>query len=277
MIDPFFLSLCPIVGYTSTMHERHDPYDILVWHYDAMHEALTEDIGMVLSLAARGGPVLELGCGTGRLLLPLGRAGHDVVGVDRSQPMLSGAHKLLATEPQAVRRHVQLLCADMTQLPLMRGRFGLALTSYNTFMHLNASQALLALDSVAERLKPGGLLFIDVANPMAVEETEGSQLTLERVLHDKAREELVVVSAANALDTGRQVLTITWIFDRSMRTGGVVYRSVVDVNYHYYFPHQFELMLAESGLSLLAMYGGYHQQPFSEESDRLLVLARREG
>ncbi|MFW6069333.1 MAG: hypothetical protein ACOC9E_07100, partial [Chloroflexota bacterium] len=119
-------------------------------------------------------------------------------------------------------------------------------------------------------------LFIDVVNPLAVEQTPNDNfLTHERILRDEDADETVLVFAANRLDEGRQALHITWIFDSSPLNGGAVQRQVASVTYHYYFPHQLELMLDEAGLEVVEMYGNYRKEPYSEDAERLLVLARR--
>lgn len=253
-----------------------DPYELLASYYDAMHSALVEDIGFVLSLAAQGGPVLELGCGTGRLLLPLARSGHQIVGVDRSMPMLSSAQTRLQKEPTSVSGRVRLLCADMTTVALAPAHYGLAIIPYNTFMHLNYAQAVSACRRVRAHLLPGGQLFIDIVNPLLAEQTDETQgLTLERVLTDESSGDVVLVMAANELDSPRQLLKITWLFDRTPQRGGPIQRTVVQVAYHYYFPHQLELLLEEAGLELVAMYGSYGKQPYDSDCERLLAIARR--
>src|SRR5690606_34936599 len=118
--------------------------------------------GLVLALAAEGGPILELGCGTGRLLIPLARAGRQVTGIDRSPAMLRLARERAQGEPHAVRRRIKLLCADMADFSLGEPRYKLALISYNTFLHLDATRAMAACRNIGRHLAPGGHLFIDV-------------------------------------------------------------------------------------------------------------------
>ncbi len=258
------------------MTGRNDLYGAIARYYDAMHASLREDVGLVLSLAARGGPILELGCGTGRLMVPLARAQRRVTGIDRSPAMLQLARERLREEPDAVRRRVDLLCADIAEFAIAETRFRLALLSYNTFLHLDATRAMAACRNVARHLAPDGHLFIDVVNPLAVEQTPNDNfLTHERVLRDEDADKMVLVFAANRLDEGRQALHITWIFDSSPLNGGAVQRQVASVTYHYYFPHQLELMLDEAGLEVVDMYGNYRKEPYSEDAERLLVLARR--
>ena len=75
-------------------------YDAIARYYDLSHQSLVEDIPFLLRVAAEtGGPALELGCGSGRLLVPLARAGYAVTGVDNSPEMLARAELRLAGEP----------------------------------------------------------------------------------------------------------------------------------------------------------------------------------
>jgi SAM-dependent methyltransferase len=254
-----------------------DSYSSIAPYYDLLHAGLTEDVGFALTLAARNqGPVLELGCGTGRLLLPLARAGHEIVGLDISAAMLRRAQQRLATETAAVRGRARLVAGNMTRIPLASGRFALAVVPYNTFLHLEWAEAVTAVEAIARQLRPGGCLFLDLANPFAVEQTPGDRLlSLEQVLADPESGNTVVVLAASQLKQGTQLLNITWVFDVSPAAGGAVERTVAQVAYHYYFPHQIEIILQEGGLQLEAFYGDYGEAEFDESAGRLLVIARK--
>lgn len=258
------------------MNMKDDPYELIAAYYDGLHASLQEDVGLILSLAADGGPILELGCGTGRLLLPVARAGYDIVGVDRSLSMLRYARERLQQEPQVVRQRANLLCADMSQFALGQDQFRLAMIPYNTLMHVDASQVAIACANIGRHLAQDGRLFIDVVNPLAVEQTPNDHfLTLERTFEDPRRDELVVVMASSELDAGHQRLRITWIFDATPRQGGAITRRVARVDYRYYFPHQLALALEEAGMEVVGLFGNYRLDPYEEDAERLLVLARR--
>lgn len=254
-----------------------DTYSRLAPYYDLLHASLTEDISFILALAEHNrGPVLELGCGTGRLLLPLARAGYHVTGVDNSAAMLCLASQHLAREPTKVRDRVSLLAGDMTRATLAPGTFALALVPYNTFMHLALAEATATIQAIARQLRPGGRLFLDLANPFAVEQTTGDRLlSLERILTDPESGATVVVMAASQLQEAAQLLSINWLFDASPAGGGPVERTVVQVAYHLYYPHQIDLLFQEGGLQLEALYGDYGEGPFDESAGRMLVLARK--
>jgi len=254
-----------------------DAYSRLAPYYDLLHASLTEDIGFILALAARNrGPVLELGCGTGRVLLPLARAGCRVTGVDNSVAMLDRARRRLAKEPASVRDRVSLLAGDMTRAMLAPATFELAIVPYNTLMHLAPAEGAAAIRAIARQLRPGGCLFLDLANPFAVEQAAADRLlSLERILTDPESGATIVVLAASQLKQAAQLLNINWLFDASPAVGGPVERTVVQVAYHYYYPHQIDLLFQEGGLQLEALYGDYTEEPFDESASRMLALARK--
>lgn len=251
-------------------------YDQIAEFYDLTHADLAEDIPFILELAQQAdSPVLELGCGSGRLLLPLARAGINVTGVDNSAPMLARAKAKLAQEATAVQNRVTLLEADMTQLKLGE-TFGLILIPYNTFMHLDSKQAVAALKKAHAHLSPIGRLFIDLANPFTIASTpEDHLLSLENVLTDPQTGNVILHLAANRLDTAVQTLHITWVYDRSPQAGGPVHRTVAQALYHYHYPHQMELLLQEAGFHPITFLGDYDRSPFQEQSSRLLVIAHQ--
>ena len=254
-----------------------DFYERIAPYYDLLHADLTEDVGFVLTLAERvGEPVLELGCGTGRLLLPLGRAGHAVTGVDNSEAMLRRARRRLAEAGDVVSRQVRLVEDDVTSFELDKKAYRLVLFTYNTFLHFDPSSAVAACRAASRHLHSDGLLFIDVSNPLLMANTPNDRfLTLERTLSDPETGNTVLVLASSQVDEAAQILHITWIYDATPAASGPIQRTIAEGAYHYYFPHQLELILTESGFTLQAMYGAYNEAPFNEESERLLLLAKK--
>ena len=253
-------------------------YDQIARFYDLTHASLTDDLPFILQLAAaKNGRILELGCGSGRLLFPLAKAGHSVTGLDLSAGMLARARVRLAQAETAVQNRITLHQTDITSFALPdAAKFGLAIVPYNTLFHLDSAQALAMLRRVKKVLGENGRLFIDVANPVDIASTpEDALLSLENVLTDPKTGELVVHLASNRLDTASQTLHITWIYDVSAPDGGPVNRTVAQGTYHYRYPHQIELLLQEAGYKQLHLWGDYDQSPYEEDSNRLLVLATK--
>jgi len=250
-------------------------YDLIAPFYDLTHAQLTADLGLVLSLASQaGGNVLELGCGTGRLLLPLARAGYTVTGLDNSEAMLALARQKLAQESEVVRGRITLVSGDMTDLSACGRDFALIIIPYNTFMHLAPNQTDRVLRQIRQHLNTSGQLFIDLINPYAVAQTPNDHLlTLEHCFTDPANGHTILQFARNHLDEAQQILHITWIYDATPPDGGAIHRTIVPVAYHYFFPHQLEMQLSAAGFRITNWFGNYTQHPFTEESDRLLLVA----
>lgn len=121
--------------------------------------------GRLVPLGPRPPSVLELGCGSGRLLLPLLRDGHAVTGVDLSTPMLRRCQERLDRLPPSLRARATLVRGDFRELRLGR-RFSLVLCPFNAMMHLYTRQDLEAfLAVVRAHLAPGGRFAFDVMNP----------------------------------------------------------------------------------------------------------------
>jgi SAM-dependent methyltransferase len=114
---------------------------------------------------AAGSPVLEIGCGTGRILIPTAQAGIDVVGLDLSPEMLAVCRKRLRQEDLAVQSRVELVQADMRTFDLGR-RFTLATLPFRPFQQLiTVDEQLSCLMSIRPHLVDGGRVVLDVFNP----------------------------------------------------------------------------------------------------------------
>src|SRR5204862_6682528 len=109
--------------------------------------------------AGTRGRVLELGCGTGRISVPLVRAGVSFAGIDRSAPMLTQARRKLVR----LRRRAVLVRGDIRALPFASGGFDMVLAPYGILQSLLSARDLTqTLASVARVLAPGGRFGIDL-------------------------------------------------------------------------------------------------------------------
>src|SRR5471032_2230704 len=107
------------------------------------------------------GPVLELGCGTGRLLMPLARTGSRIVGIDRSGPMLERAVRRRRRLP--LDRRPDIVRGDIRDLPFRSRKFGVVVAPYGMLQSLlNDEDFAAALASVSRVLRRGGVLGIDL-------------------------------------------------------------------------------------------------------------------
>src|SRR5438034_8684721 len=136
--------------------------------YDFAYGDYSEDTDFYLNLArATGGPILELGAGTGRVAFPLAKAGHRVVGIDTSSSMLAKANEKVKASRLA-RGRLSFIEADMTAFDLDE-RFALVIVAANTFQHLTLTRDQRAcIGRVAAHLQPGGAFTRSVRSPASL-------------------------------------------------------------------------------------------------------------
>ena len=240
-------------------------YDVLATYYDVLHRELTEDISLVLGLATEAdGMVLELGCGTGRLIMPLVAAGVRVEGVDNSAEMLTIARTKISS-PLAT-----FVQADMTTLSLSK-TFALCIISHNTLMHLNQAQLNSTLQHITAHLQPSGQLLIDVENPFAMAAIEDeAEFYAEEAFLDPRSGLTVTPYARWQVDLANQITQVNWRYEREDGE-----RVSAEIAYHYHFPHTIQQLLSKHGLRLQTTYGDYDCTAFEEASPRLIMLATK--
>ncbi len=251
-----------------------DDYAEMARYYDLINADLTEDIPFWLGLAAeRGGPVLELGCGSGRVLLQLAREGVRAVGVDSSPAMLARARARLAQRAD-LRQRVTLVEQDLRALALEE-RFPLAILPLNTFAHLlTFDDQRAALIGIRDHLAPGGRLALDIPNAAEVFASPTGGLTLERTVRDETRKVDLMEFSTLALDRTAQLGHIIWIYDE-VASDGALRRTRIPMTLRYTFPAEMRALLELAGLKLIGLFGGYQREPFEEGSLRMLVLGER--
>jgi SAM-dependent methyltransferase len=143
---------------------------IFVEAYDAFYSGeaapFAGDVAFYERLAReRGGPALELACGTGRVCLPLAAAGIDITGVDTSDAMLAIARRKADAVGAVVRDRLTLEHQDMTTLELGR-QFGLVFVPFRSFqLLLTIERQCQALDAMRRHLRPGGRLVLHLFDP----------------------------------------------------------------------------------------------------------------
>lgn len=250
-----------------------DPYAAIAAFYDLEYGDYDADLTLYLELARRTGPpVLELGCGTGRVTAALAGAGYDVVGLDSSPAMLARAEAKLT--PQ-LRERVRLVRADMTDFELGQ-TFGLVIIPLGTFGHLTTPEARLrCLEAVRRHLRPGGLLGLDLPNPVAPGFLDDDPaLVLHRVWVDGGR--TLSKFVCRRVDPAEQVERVTCFYDEGGPCGEVR-RTVFTYELAFLFRREAEYLLRLAGFEAEQVWGDYDLGPYHSSADRMFILARRKG
>jgi SAM-dependent methyltransferase len=239
------------------------------------------DLDMYLALAATSdGAILELAGGSGRLAVPLAAAGHDLTAVDRDPRMLARALTAWKAggRPEVGRRKgagkLTLLEHDLTTLRLKR-RFDLVLIALNTLLLLDgrAAQAR-ALNVMRAHLALGGRAVVDVwlPTPDDLALYDGRQV-LDWVRHDPETGEWVAKTSSARYSPGSQTATVTTLFD-AWRDGSPARRTMRRDAICFIGASELLALAAGAGLSAETIAGDYDMTPLSDESDRIVLVAR---
>lgn len=250
----------------------YDPYAEIADLYDLEHGDFTDDLDLYRNLAAMiGDPILEIGCGTGRILIPLAQAGHRVTGTDASSAMLATADHAAARV--GVTDRVTLSRGDMTASPPSpHGPFGLAIVALNGLLHLDAPEAQrAALRALHGALDPRGQLVLDVFNP-----TPEGLRALEGLHHEgtwnQANGKTVQKFSSRRVHPSSQTIETDLWYD-IVAPGGALRRVSTRFPMRYVHRSELILMLEVTGFVEWQVYGSYDLEPFDDGSDRLIVTA----
>ena len=259
-----------------TLLDRFAPfYDLEYAEYDADLEFYGQWAAWVAPEEARRARVLDLACGTGRVTLALAAMGHQVTGVDAAPAMLALARGKTATLEGG---KVRLVEADLRALagPAALGRFDLALCAINSFTHLTTVDDQLAcLRGVHDLLEPAGLLILDLSPIPPGGPVPLNGELLQQGLWARPDGSTVAKMVTGTWDPATQIQEVTWIYDVT-DSDGVLHRTLLPQPFRYLYRYEAEHLLARAGLTLSQVYGDYDLAPYHADSERLILVARRD-
>lgn len=236
--------------------------------YHTHHGLHPEDLPFWLELAKQqSGPVLELGCGTGRVLLPLLQAGFETYGLDNNLEMLRFLRGSLPPEQQG---KVTVFQADMAHFHLAR-RFPLIILPCNTLSTLPAQARRSTLGRVREHLSSGGIFAASLPNPAALAEMprRGEEELEETFSHPLSGNPVQVSSAWRRR---AHHFTVTWHYDHLLPDGQVE-RLTAQAVHALEPPEVYFEELAQAGLRTMGVYGEFDRSLYTQESPNLILVA----
>jgi SAM-dependent methyltransferase len=236
------------------------------------------DLDLYLALAARtGGPILELAVGSGRLGVPLARAGYEITGVDLDPAMLARARAAAVTAGPAVARRLHLVEADARTVRLPGvGAFGLAFVPLNSIFLMGgrADQAA-AVATLAAHLAPGGLAVVDAWLPGADDLGRyDGRIVLEWVRRDPATGRTVTKSGSAAHDATTGIVHLTTLFEEGMQ-GEPPVRWVREDRLRLIGVDELVAHAEAAGLEVETLAGGYDLEALGSGAERVVLIARR--
>ena len=243
--------------------------------YDVILGDLDYGRDFYLRLAKQAnGPVLDVACGTGRIMLPCLRDGVDIEGVDLHEGMLQRLRRKAAALGLAPRLHR----ADMSDFRLSR-RFALVIVPFNSFMHnLTTDDQIRCLKTCREHLLPGGLLAFDTyfPSPAIIMAPDGTRVLELETTHP------VTGVPVRMYDTRsfNRVEQFQYSYNEMEyldAAGNVTATHASETRVRWIYKSEMELLLRLSGFSRWEIYGNFERGPLERESDSMIVLAWTEG
>ncbi len=251
--------------------------------YDVRAEAVIAgspvdgDVAFYRGLAGEtGGPVLDVGCGTGRVAVPLGADGHDVVGVDLSAPMLRIAEQRRRALASDVAARLSFVQADMRTLDVGR-QFPLVVTPSRVFQFLLTSEAQReALLALRAHLRPEGLLVLDLFDPLLDFVVPGAQFPPRRgeVIHPVTGNRVAWEVTGRSPDPARQLINEEWTTWEIGPAGDVVRTDVERLTLRWSLRSELRLLFELVGLDVVAEYGDFLGGPPAYGREQVWVLRR---
>ncbi len=236
------------------------------------------DLDLYLALADRtGGPILELGCGSGRLAVRLAAAGFATTGVDNDPAMLERARRSLAAEDIAVPGSLELVEADLLDLRSpAAGTFRLAFIALNSLFLLGSRERQRsALATLARHLAPGGLAVVDVWQPDAEDLARfDGRIMLEYARRDPESGRLVVKSSSAQFDATSQIVELTTRYEEGDQ-GEPPIRWVREDRLRLISADELVGLAGDVGLEVETLAGGYDLAEIDASSERAILLAVR--
>jgi SAM-dependent methyltransferase len=261
------------------MSEQTPLYDSFIADYYDSSPILmqrTQDVPFYRAAARQyGDPVLELGCGTGRITLAVAEAGCRIVGLDISGRMLERAVEKLAALRREARERVHLVQGDMTQFDLGE-KFRTVLIPFRPFQHLlETEQQMACLDCARKHLSSSGRLIVDffqtdperMHDPMFQNEAPLVEYDLPGGRHVALSERVA------AFHRGLQRNDVEMIF-RVTHPDGKHQRLVMAWTLRYFFRYEVEHLLARCGFQLETVYGNFDSSPLGDASPEMIFVAK---
>ncbi len=227
--------------------------------------------------AASNGRILELGCGTGRVLVPIAERGYPITGLDMSEHMLAKCRRKLEALGKVRTDQVQLVQGNMANFRFNH-KFGLAIITFHAFQHLiTAEQQMACLNCVNRHLEMTGKLIFDVFfvdfkrinNPLFSEEME---FFGESELPDGRR--LTANYRIAGFHTAVQYNDIEMIYYLTNLDGNVE-RIVHAFPMRYFFRYEVEHLLERCGFRVVDLYGNFDESPLMNDSPEMIFIAEK--
>ncbi|MFC1564098.1 class I SAM-dependent methyltransferase [candidate division KSB1 bacterium] len=251
-------------------------YDGLASYYDIEWRELKEDIPFLLEETKKTkGSILELACGSGRIMIPFAEAGHEIWGFDNSDEMLALFEKNLENGKPEWKDLIHYSNQDMVDFKYSR-KFGLIIIPFNSFLLMTDRKDMdKCLKNCRNHLEKGGVFIIDVFSPnfelCAAKEPKMSFL---KHFYHPGIDKVVVQWEYAVRDMGEQVIDIDFLYEEYDKIGRLE-RKTQNLKMSLVFRYELQYMLEKNGFKIQKFYGNYDRSPFTSESPQMIYICKR--
>lgn len=223
-----------------------------------------------------GGNVLEIGCGTGRVLIPTARAGVPIAGIDESADMLAQCAEKLQRETAEVRDRVELHQSDGRDFDLGEA-FALVTAPFRVMQHqITVEDQLRFLACVRRHLDPGGRFVFDAFNPsfaalVAADGVEREDVPDTPLGDGRSFRRTARVKHVRFVDQVSEVELIYYVKDAP---DAEPQRTVQSFDMRWYLRNELVHLLARAGFAVSAIYGEFDRSPLTDASKEIIVVAQ---
>ncbi|MHC4780745.1 MAG: class I SAM-dependent DNA methyltransferase [Planctomycetota bacterium] len=251
-------------------------YNVTARYYELFYDNETVgDAEFWPHMAERSnGPILELGCGTGRVTFPLATLGYEITGLDMSEAMLAKARGKLATQSPDVKGKVMLCKGDMSDFSLDH-KFGLIIVPFRGFQHLLTPEKQEdCFECVRDHLAEGGVFVVTAFNPdlsLLAKSSEGDKrFQMER--EDPETGNTIVRYSRETRDDVEQVINGNFIYETYDPEGSLVATEMDSYVMRWTWRWELEYLLRLSEFQVEDVYGNYHRVPYPGASRELIFV-----
>jgi SAM-dependent methyltransferase len=249
------------------MSDSNNPFPSL---YHCHHQNFIEDLPFWKTLARwQGDPILELGCGTGRVLIPLAQDGHTVYGIDNSPAMLAFLKQRI---PNELEPRIHLLETDMIDFQI-EAEFRLVLLPCNTYSSFEAQERSKLLTCVFQHLKPGGVFAVSMPNPNLLASLQtNAESEVETIFSHPVSGSPVQVSSN--WEKRDDIVKINWNYDHLLPDGKIEHLAT-SVSHHLASMEDHITEMISVGFTIQDTYRNFKTGPYKPEASYLIIIAKK--
>jgi len=241
--------------------------------YDKVYAWKSDDIDFYVNQARiSGGPILELGCGTGRITIPIAMSGLEITGLDNSGKMLETA-KDKASKESGIEKNIEFIDGDMTTFSIDR-KFSLIIIPFNGFLSLlTIADQRRCLENIKAHLIPDGRLILDVFVPdldTLTDNTLNAVHSWDTLDLDTGNK--FVIWDQSRFDNYNQIMNVRMIIEELGRNGFLLNKIYRDFQLRYVHRLELQYLIELTGYNMLELYGDFSYQSIDSESKEMVWM-----